>query len=81
MYKSVKDVISKYALLRNKAIKNNYTLSDLSDSELHLYITAKTLEYGRTLFGSIENADCHLKDRKFAELIFSRKHTDDFMKG
>ena len=74
--KDEKDLIEKYNAICSRHLPLKHKLPDLSDNELFVWITAKTLDYGRSLLDSIENAELHMRDRKRAERLFSIKEND-----
>ncbi len=70
------EVISTYNNICTKHKNNNNTLQDLTDRELAIWITGQTLNYGRDLKDSIDNALCHIEDRAKAEKLFGFTHID-----
>lgn len=70
------ELIKQYNLIADKHRKLKSKLSDLTDKELFIFIAAKTYNYGRSVTDSIENAKCHMENRKKAEILFSRKKED-----
>ena len=70
------ELIKEYNELAIKHRKLKSKLSDLTERELLIYITAKTYNYGRSIQDSFENATYHMKDRKKAEKLFSTKQND-----
>ena len=76
-----KDLINKYNLLKEKAEKLEKQnaldyLNSLSNKELFIFIAGKTYKYGRSFKDSLENAESHLKNRKKAIELFSKKGKD-----
>ena len=56
---------------------NGYdTLKSLSDSELLVFMAAKTLAFGRPFDKAIENAELHLENREKALRLFSNSQPD-----
>ena len=56
-----KQIKEDYEILRNFAIKNNIkTIENLNKYELFIFLTVDTLNFGRNLKDSIENALCHV---------------------
>lgn len=70
------DFIEKYNLLCNKHTASNSSLSDLTDEEFEIWITGKTIKFGRSYKDSLVNAKLKMKDRKRAEKLFGFKKKD-----
>ena len=65
--------IEEYNKLCKKHLQSKSKLSDLTDKELHMWITGQTMYFGRSFESSIENANCHMEDRAKAEKMFNAK--------
>ncbi len=72
----LKEVILTYNNICIKHKKNNTTLKDLTDRELVIWIAGQTLNYGRSLKNSIDNALCHIEDRAKVEKLFGYRHNN-----
>ena len=73
------ELINKFNKLadKHKAVGSN--LSDLTDKELFIFTAGKTLDYGRSVEDSLENAMYQMKDRKKAERMFGTKGPEDLL--
>ena len=72
-----KQFIKDYEILREKAIRENITnLNKLTDYELFLFITAKTINFGRTFNDSVTNALIHLENRENTIKLFNTEEND-----
>ena len=61
--------------IRAKHSKAGSKLSDLSNTELTIYIAGETLNHGRSFEGSMDNAKLHMEDRTKAEKLFGTTDT------
>ena len=75
-YKTEEQLINAYNYLAVRGRTGNLKLSDLTREELHLFITAQTINFGRTLEKSLINADYQLEDQEEAINRFSHKTSD-----
>ena len=67
-----KNIFNLYNSVCAKYLAQDCTdLSVLSDYELIVYITGKTIKFGRGFYPSLENAEYHLKNRDDAIKIFN----------
>ena len=73
------ELIDKFNKIADKYRDKGGSLVDLSDQELYIFIAGKTLDYGRSVEASLENAEIQMKDRKRAEKRFGTKHEDLLM--
>ena len=68
--------IKEYNIICETHLSKGSKLSDLTDNELHVWITGNTMLYGRNFKDSLANADFHMEDRKKAEKLFTSIETE-----
>lgn len=73
------ELVTSFNNLCKNHLANGSLLKDLTNEELFIWIAGKTYKYGRSLKDSLENAKIHLKNRKKAEILFSRKKEVDLL--
>lgn len=74
--KSEDELLSEYNSLCREALLNSWTLNDLTNDELYIWIAGQTYSYGRNWEDSLTNAGCHLKDRGKTIKRFSVRKID-----
>ena len=59
-FKTGEELITAFNDIADKHKALGSTLEDLTDNELYVFIAGKTLDFGRSLAASLENAALHL---------------------
>ena len=74
-------LVKEYNELRDKAlnapeVNGKEYLQSLTDHNLKVFVTGKTMQYGRNFKASWANANSHLKNRERCIDLFSRRIDD-----
>jgi len=78
-YNDMSKFTDDYNALCDQSENLGYTLKDLTDSELHLWIAGKTVLFGRSLDAAMKNADAHMENRAEAEKQFGIQQAEDLL--